>query len=579
MSTRPPDRVRIALLHLAPVLGDLAGNTARAEAAARAAAAEGARWVVTPELCLTGYDFTPTLGTEWIVAADADPSVARLADLAAELGIVLFLSHPERDPATRRLHIAVFALGAESEGPRVGRTLAVHRKVQTAFGAEAWASKAEAAAPVVVDGVRVGLMLCADAYTERVAGALAAAGAEILLSPAAWPPEPHGPGECWARRSAETGLPLLVCNRTGQERDGLDFGDGESAVFVGGERRFGHVGPETGIVYVEWERSSGAVRHLRAATRPVHGGDVGRAAAEVGRDPAGVLDFSANIHPWGAPPGVLAAARAAIDTAHRYPSPNGEPLRWRLSERVGAEVVLGNGATELLRAAVADCRRVWVRAPSYLGYAEAAWPAEVRHGDGAEPGDAIVVGRPNNPDGHLPTVEEVAALRRPGVRVVVDESFLGFSDAPSCVGLDGVMVVTSLTKTFGIPGLRLGWATRVDPRLVPTWTVNAAALAAGLACLEAWDWPRRVPLDDWRTALARELAAFGEVRGAANFLLLALPEPRGPELRARMLREHGVLVRDASNFTGLDERHLRVAVRTPEENARLVEALACACSS
>lgn len=307
----------------------------------------------------------------------------------------------------------------------------------------------------------------------------------------------------------------------------------------------------------------------------VHGGDVRRAAAEVGRDPDSVIDFSANIHPLGPPPGVLDAARRAVDDAGRYPSPYGEPLRSEISARVGAEVVLGNGATELLRAALVGCRRVWVRAPSYQGYAEAAWPAEVRVGQDAAPGDAILVGRPNNPDGWLPTVEEIAALRRPGVRVVVDESFLGFTDAPSCVGLDGVVVVTSMTKTYGIPGLRLGWATGVDPRLVGTWTVNAVALAAGLACLDHWGWPRAAPLDAWRSELAEALGG----RGAANFLLLTRPTPDGPALRRRLLAEHGVLVRDASTFAGLDARHLRVAVRTPAENARLVEAWRCVCSS
>jgi histidinol-phosphate/aromatic aminotransferase/cobyric acid decarboxylase-like protein len=188
-----------------------------------------------------------------------------------------------------------------------------------------------------------------------------------------------------------------------------------------------------------------------------------------------------------------------------------------------------------------------------------------------------VVGRPNNPDGHLHSVEDVAAMRRPGVRVVIDESFLGFTGEPSCVGLDGVVVVTSMTKTFGIPGLRLGWATGIDPRLVPTWTVNGPALAAGLACLDAWDWARRVPIDAWRDDLAKALRGnprVATVVGAANFLLVTLREAAGPALRDVALREHGVLVRDASNFAGLDARHIRVAVRTPAENVRLVRSLA-----
>lgn len=301
-----------------------------------------------------------------------------------------------------------------------------------------------------------------------------------------------------------------------------------------------------------------------------------RAALEAGRDPTTILDFSANIHPLGAPPGVLDAARAAIGDVHRYPSPSGEPLRTRISERVGAEVVLGNGATELLRAALSGFRRVWVRAPSYLGYAEAAWPKDVEHGDGALASDILVIGRPNNPDGHLPSVAEVAALRRPGFRIVVDESFLAFTGEPSCVGLEGVIVVTSMTKTFGIPGLRLGWATGIDPRLIPTWTVNGPAVAAGLACLDAWDWGRSVPIDVWREDLAAALCQnprVAGVAGAANFLLVTLRKPEGPVLRKRALGEHGVLVRDASNFAGLDGRHIRVAVRTPAENARLVAAL------
>ena len=312
------------------------------------------------------------------------------------------------------------------------------------------------------------------------------------------------------------------------------------------------------------------------APPPVHGGDVVREAVQAGRDPSSILDFSANIHPLGAPPGVLDAARAAIGDVHRYPSPSGEPLRSQISERIGAEVVLGNGATELLRAAVSGCRRVWVRAPSYLGYAEAAWPAEVRHGDGAEAGDAVVVGRPNNPDGHLPSVDEVAAMRRPGLRIVVDESFLGFTGEPSCVGLEGVVVVTSMTKTFGIPGLRLGWATGIDSRWVPTWTVNAPAIAAGRACLESWDWARQAPIDAWRVDLANLLLAnprIVDVVGAANFLLVTLRESEAPTLRERVVRKYGVLIRDASNFAGLDGHHIRVAVRTPTENARLADAL------
>lgn len=318
-----------------------------------------------------------------------------------------------------------------------------------------------------------------------------------------------------------------------------------------------------------------------------HGGDIWRAAEEAGRDPDSLLDVSANLHPWGPPPGVREAAARSLARLGRYPPPHAEPLRDALSARLGAPVIVGNGATELLVAALAGppggpIRQARLRAPSYLGYAEAAALAGARVAWGAPTAedDVIVVGRPNNPDGACPTVAEVAALAAtfPSARIVVDESFLAFTEAPSCIGLaPNVVVVASLTKTFAIPGLRLGWAWNLPAARLPPWTVNVVALEAGLACLDVWDWPRRAPIDAWRAALVASLGALpgvAQVTGGANFVLVTLAAPFGPTIRGHALRDAGVLVRDASNFAGLDERHLRVAVRTPEENVRTVAALA-----
>jgi threonine-phosphate decarboxylase len=296
-----------------------------------------------------------------------------------------------------------------------------------------------------------------------------------------------------------------------------------------------------------------------------HGGDGWRFGPDV-------LDVSANLHPGGPPPGVWEACVRALGQVGRYPPPAAEPLREALRARIGVEVVVGNGATELLVAAVRGARRVRLDAPCYGGYAEAARVAGVPHGyDGR--GDLLVVGRPNNPDGRMPSVAQVADLARRWERVVVDESFLAFTAEPSCVGVaPNVVVVTSMTKTFAIPGLRLGWAWNLPVDALPPWSVNAVALEAGLVCAEAWDWPRRAPIDRWRAELRGGLARWGTVDGAANFLRLTLPAARAAEVRSRAL-ERGVLVRDASTIPGCDGRHLRVAVRAPEENQRTLEAL------
>ncbi len=320
---------------------------------------------------------------------------------------------------------------------------------------------------------------------------------------------------------------------------------------------------------------------LPAAGR--HGADAWRVARLTGRPLATILDVSANLHPWGPPPGVREAVARAVEDLDRYPPPYAEPLAERLEEVVGSPVIVGNGATELLVAAFRRARRVWVRPPCYGGYAEAAAAAGVPVVEGTgpyDPGDVVVVGRPNNPDGRLVDLDEVCALAGGVDRVVVDESFLPFTEERSAIGLaPNVIVVQSMTKTFAIPGLRLGWAWNLPAGALPPWSVNALALAAGLACVAAWDWPRRPPIDAWRAALAGHIAALPGVErvdGAAVFLRATLAAPVASRVRSVALERHGVLVRDASTIPGCDARHVRVAVRTPEENARIVVALGSA---
>lgn len=320
----------------------------------------------------------------------------------------------------------------------------------------------------------------------------------------------------------------------------------------------------------------------------IHGGDRSAAAARAGCQPSDILDFSANINPFGPPPGVLdAALRSLREESAHYPHPTAQPLKARLQERLGVPVVLGNGATELLYVAVQGALAVHVRQPSYLGYAEAAAAAGARLTDRPDEADVIIVGRPNNPDGDLPSAEAIAAIARvhPQRRVLVDESFLALTDAPSCVQPDmpgNLLVLTSMTKTFSIPGLRLGWLAGLDlrdlERRIPPWTVNAPALAAGLVCLqhEPWLAQCRDQIAAWRRALQQDLLALSgvvSVRGAANFLLVELSWPIAGALEQALLLNARILIRNASGFAGLDARFIRVAVRSPAENARLCSAL------
>jgi histidinol-phosphate/aromatic aminotransferase/cobyric acid decarboxylase-like protein len=228
-----------------------------------------------------------------------------------------------------------------------------------------------------------------------------------------------------------------------------------------------------------------------------------------------------------------------------------------------------------LRAVGCDVTRVLVRADEW-----GLEPADVP--DSAE---LVVVGNPNNPTGRLESRETLLRLLRPGRVVVIDESFINFvpdeRERLADAALPGLAVVRSLTKLWSLAGVRAGYLV-AEPRLVAElaasrqpWSVNALACAALEWC--AGDRETAAAIATAVAAARRQLVDEIAVLGvkvwpsAANFLLL---EVRDGEELARKLRALGVAVRPAATFPGLGGNHLRVAVRQPEENARLVATLA-----
>lgn len=243
--------LRLAFLHLAPTAGDLVHNRRLVEDAVTTAAGLGAAWVLTPELCITGYSFADAIGTDWIGEAP-DPWMAGFCRVVARLGVTVFLSHPERDPCTGALHNSVFVIGPD------GSILGRHRKINTlAVGSEAWSTPGELPTPVVVPPLGpIGILVCADAYSPWIAKSLHAQGARLLVSLAAWAPGLHGPNGEWEQCTRDTGLPMLVCNRTGPDRV-LDFTPGESVVVKDGERLLALQAPDSAVFAVDWDLAIG----------------------------------------------------------------------------------------------------------------------------------------------------------------------------------------------------------------------------------------------------------------------------------------------------------------------------------
>ena len=243
----PADTVSIALLHLAPEAGAIARNRARLLRAIRLAASAGAQWLLTPELCISGYAFSDLAGTDWIVPQPDDWFLS-LQALVAELGVTVFVGLPERDLHTGRLHNSLVAVGPE------GQVLGRHRKIRTlAVGSEAWSSPGTGVTVVPAPLLGpVGMLVCADAVDASLAASLRDQGARLLVSAANWAPGLYGPAGEWEACSARSGLPLLVCNRTGKGRT-LDFRRAESVVICEGERRLVFASDGPAVFLVRWD--------------------------------------------------------------------------------------------------------------------------------------------------------------------------------------------------------------------------------------------------------------------------------------------------------------------------------------
>jgi histidinol-phosphate/aromatic aminotransferase/cobyric acid decarboxylase-like protein len=211
--------------------------------------------------------------------------------------------------------------------------------------------------------------------------------------------------------------------------------------------------------------------------------------------------------------------------------------------------------------------------------------------------DTVVVINPNNPDGGL--VDEralVAFAERTEGRVrqlIVDESFAAFASeddpptlAPLVADLPHLVVVNSLSKSHGIPGLRLGYAVMAPARVQEMranalWDLNAFAewfcgLLADAEFRRVQDAARRRYVREVRRLLAGLAALPGVTTypSAANFALLELDRP-APDVATALLARHGVYVRDCGDKWGLDgDRFLRVAGRRAAENRTVLSALA-----
>ncbi|HBC92133.1 MAG TPA: threonine-phosphate decarboxylase [Pelotomaculum sp.] len=350
-----------------------------------------------------------------------------------------------------------------------------------------------------------------------------------------------------------------------------------------------------------------------------HGGNLNKDARKYGLQVKDITDFSANINPLGPSRKALSAISKNLDLISAYPDPDCTELKSELAKYLGIKeerLLMGNGAAELvyLLVRVLRCRKALIPVPTFCEYALAVLsqggevlelPLPEENGfrlpvdeiiASLPDADLLFLCNPNNPTGRLTsrktilTILEKACLHR--VMVVIDEAFMDFvprREFFSVVKMAGqqpnLAVLYSMTKFFGIPGLRLGaiagpgeLLSRMNAARDP-WNVNVLAQVAGAAGLTDYQYMR----DTCRIVNCEKKFLFGQLASlpgvhplpaAANFILADVAGSGFTSFElTELLGRQGILVRECSDFNGLAGRFLRLAVKTRPENEKLLLAL------
>ncbi len=354
-----------------------------------------------------------------------------------------------------------------------------------------------------------------------------------------------------------------------------------------------------------------------------HGGNIWAAMRQSGLPPDRIVDFSVDLNPLGPPPCVRTLIGRHLEDLQRYPDPDAQALREAIAafHGIAPDTILpGNGAAELIWL-VARSRPIAKAVIVVPTFSEYGWAVEhsgavvveevvadedrrfeiemsAQAWDGKlAAANVVFLCNPNNPTGAVVRRDEVLRLaqwcRQAGALFVVDEAFLDFVEHPEQVSIlpdalreDHVVVLRSLTKSFAVPGLRLGYLAahealvRALRALQPPWPLNTFALVVGEQLVKETAYlqqSRRMTArwrEEFRSAL-QTLPGFRVFPSATNFLLCKLEFPHlTSSAVSDRLAAQGLLIRNCDSFHGLTPgRFIRLAVRTPEDNARLVHAL------
>ncbi|WP_261128898.1 threonine-phosphate decarboxylase CobD [Bacillus sp. Marseille-Q3570] len=332
------------------------------------------------------------------------------------------------------------------------------------------------------------------------------------------------------------------------------------------------------------------------------------------RMPEEIIDFSANINPLGPPSELKDKWKDIFHRIIDYPDPHATSLRKGIAEVEQVDpqsILIGNGGAELISliTRLLAGKDVLIVQPAFSEYEKSChvngcnisyhqledplWQLDIdRLQPKLEEVDAVFLCNPNNPTGVQYRFEMVLALidacKRSQCRIILDEAFYDMLEdyrtfIPYIEKFENLIIIRSMTKMYAVPGLRLGYMVahpeiiRRVGRFQTHWSVNSLALAAGEICLQNASFlhESRQYINEER----RKLFAFFTKEGyrfspsKVNFYLLRDPDSDDQLPLFRHLLEQGIVPRHTFNFSGLDGKWLRFAIKSSYENNELSKVL------
>ncbi|MEY8000258.1 histidinol-phosphate transaminase [Clostridium sp. Mt-5] len=358
-----------------------------------------------------------------------------------------------------------------------------------------------------------------------------------------------------------------------------------------------------------------------------HGGDIYTEGLLKGRE---LLDFSSNINPLGVPDSFKRNIEESLKAVEKYPDMEYRELKWNIKQYLNfskdyfgnheynkkstledRDIVLGNGAAEIIDLAISCFKSICIVVPSFIEYEKdaAKWNCNISYSNLTENMDydyediklklkcaeALILGNPNNPNGGVINKDKFREIinwcSKNHKTIIIDEAFVEFTGKSGCSFLEEmeqckcIFIVRALTKFFALPGIRMGYGLCKDEKLMDMirarqnpWNINCFAETAAKYVLgdrhymdSSLKW-----IENERKFMLENLNKIPIIKRVyhtyGNFVLCEIQNMNCQDLYELCLKK-GILIRKCSNFKGLDDKFIRVAIKDRDKNRKILNVL------